>query len=117
MKQSKLDFANFVRDLAVDALKPDQQAAFINQVMEIVHNRVRVRLSASLTEEEERRLEGAEKQGGPDAVLDELEKIRPHFGDLYQEELDRLHKEMLQAMFPQHKDGSATSRRKRAKRG
>jgi predicted outer membrane protein len=93
--QSRLDFTNFIRDFAVDALNPDQQAFSLDRIMKIVHARVSLRLSRSITEDEKRRLEDAEKRGGAEAVLDELDKIRPDYDKLYQEELDQLHQEML----------------------
>jgi uncharacterized protein YcbK (DUF882 family) len=88
-----MDFTALINALGLENMPPADQRAMLETALRTLQNRMTLRLSQTLTEEQMQELEAANAQGA-EAGQAALDRICPNYNQMYQEEIDKLKSEM-----------------------
>ena len=89
----KVDLQGLIEEFGIDKMPEDKQSVVLGRILEAVHIRVGLRMAETLSDDEAKRIEELEADGGEEA-LHEIERMYPDFRKVYQEEVDKIREEM-----------------------
>lgn len=89
----KIDLQSLIEEFGIDKMPEDKRQVILGRILEAIHIRVGLRMGQVISDEDAKRIEALQADGGEEA-LHEIERIYPDFRKVYQEEVDNIREEM-----------------------